>query len=125
MAIKSFPEFLQTIPDPDNRKKMNEVIAWVKETYPELDFRMAWSQPMFTAHSTFIIGFSAAAKHLAVSPERATMLHFEDNLKSRGTNYSKMLVRMPWNEPIDYELISSFINYQLETKKDIHSFWRP
>ena len=30
---------------------------------------------MFTHHGTYIIGFSAASKHMAMAPERATAIH--------------------------------------------------
>ncbi|MCQ4950818.1 hypothetical protein NE646_14380, partial [Bittarella massiliensis] len=39
--------------------------------FPDLTPKIAWNQPMFTDHGTFIIGFSAAKAHLAVAPERA------------------------------------------------------
>lgn len=35
---------------------------------------IAWNQPMFTHHGTYIIGFSAASKHIATPPDRATMI---------------------------------------------------
>ena len=32
---------------------------------------------MFTHHGTYIIGFSAASKHMAMAPEHATIICFE------------------------------------------------
>ncbi|MDO5049392.1 MAG: iron chaperone [Actinomycetaceae bacterium] len=125
MAIKTLDEYLQTIPDADNRERMVSVLDWVKETYPDLELRIAWNQPMYTHHGTYIIGFSAAAKHMAMSPEREPMIHFEDVLKDRGVSYGTMLVRQPWNKPFDFELAKLFIDYQLETKADVTTFWRP
>ena len=76
MAIKTLDEFLAAIPD-DNRERMVEGLVWVGLTYPELELRIAWNQPMFTHHGTYIIGFSAASKHMAITPERATIIRFE------------------------------------------------
>ena len=76
MAIKTLDEFLAAIPD-DNRERMVEVLVWVGLTYPELELRIAWNQPMFTHHGTYIIEFSAASKHMAITPERATIIRFE------------------------------------------------
>ncbi len=73
MAIKTLDEFLSTIPDADNRERMIDVVL----TYPELELRIAWNQPMFTHHGTYIIGFSAASKHMAMAPEHATIICFE------------------------------------------------
>jgi len=125
MAIKTLDEFLATIPDDDNRERMVDVVVWVGLTYPELKLRIAWNQPMFTHHGTYIIGFSAASRHMAVAPERATMIRFEPVMRERGTDFSKMFARQPWNKPFDYELLDAFIQHQLAEKQDITSFWRP
>ena len=125
MAIKTLDEFLATIPDDDNRERMVDVVVWVGLTYPELELRIAWNQPMFTHHGTYIIGFSAASKHMAMAPERATMIRFEPVMRERGTDFGKMFARQPWDKPFDYELLDAFIQHQLEEKRDITSFWRP
>ena len=125
MAIKTLDEYLATIPNVDNRARMEDVLAWVGLTYPELELRIAWNQPMFTHHGTYIIGFSAASKHMAMAPERATVIRFEPVMRERGTDFGKMFARQPWNKPFDYELLDAFIQHQLAEKKDITSFWRP
>lgn len=125
MAITTLDEFLATIPDDDNRAQMLDVLVWVGLTYPELELRIAWNQPMFTHHGTYIIGFSASSKHMAMAPERATMIRFEPVMRERGTNFGKMFARQPWNKPFDYEFLDAFIQHQLGQKQDITSFWRP
>ena len=125
MAISPLDEYLETIPDDDNRERMVDVLVWVGLTYPELELRIEWNQPMFTHHGTYIIGFSAASKHMAIAPERATMIRFEQVMRERGTDFSTMLARQPWNRPFDYELLDAFIQHQLAEKQDITSFWRP
>ena len=125
MAISPLDEYLETIPDDDNRERMVDVLVWVGLTYPELELRIEWNQPMFTHHGTYIIGFSAASKHMTMAPERATMIRFEQVMRERGTDFSTMLARQPWNRPFDYELLDAFIQHQLSEKQDITSFWRP
>lgn len=125
MAIKTLDEYLETIPNDDNRARMLDVLVWVGLTYPELELRIAWNQPMFTHHGTYIIGFSAASKHIAMAPERATMIRFEQVMRERGTNFGTMLARQPWTKPFDYELLDAFIRHQLAEKQDITSFWLP
>ena len=83
MAIKTLDEYLATIPNDDYRARMVDVLVWVGLTYPELELRIAWNQPMFTHHGTYIIGFSAASKHMAMAPERATMIRFEPVMRER------------------------------------------
>ena len=125
MAISTLDEYLETIPNDDNRARKVEVLNWVGEHYPELELRIAWNQPMFTYHGTYIIGFSAASKHMAMAPERATMIRFEPVMRERGTDFSKKFARQPWNKPFDYELLDAFIQHQLTDKRNVTSFWRP
>ena len=125
MAIKTLDEYLETIPSDDNRARMVDVLVWVGLTYPELELRISWNQPMFTHHGTYIIGFSATSKHMAMAPERATMIRFEQVMRERGTDFDTMLARQPWNKPFDYELLDAFIQHQLTEKQDVTSFWRP
>ena len=125
MAITTLGEYLETIPNDDNRARMVDVLVWVGLTYPELELRIAWNQPIFTHHGTYIIGFSAASKHMAMAPERATMIRFEQVMRERGTDFGKMFACQPRNKPFDYELLDAFVQHQLEEKQDIASFWRP
>ena len=125
MAIKTLDEYLKTIPNDDNRARMVDVLVWVGLTYPELELRIAWNQPMFTHHGTYIIGFSAASKHMAMAPERATIIRFEPVMRERGTDFGKMFARQPWNKPFDYKLLDAFIQHQLTDKRNVTSFWRP
>ena len=107
MAIKTLDEFLATIPDDDNRERMVDVVVWVGFTYPELELRIAWNQAMFIHRGTYIIGFSAASKHMAVAPERATMIRFEPVMRERGTDFEKRVAHQPWDKPFDYELLDA------------------
>ena len=115
MAIKTLDEYLETIPNDDNRARMVDVLVWVGLTYPELELRIAWNQPMFTHRGTYIIEFSAASKHMAMAPERATMIRFEPVMRERGTDFGKMFARQPWNKPFDYELLDAFIQMRSRT----------
>lgn len=55
-----YDDYLAKIENPDHRQKMVRVLQWVEKRYPNLAGRIAWNQPMFTDHGTFIIGFSVA-----------------------------------------------------------------
>lgn len=50
---------------------------------------------MCTHHGTYIIGFSAASTHMAMTPERATIIRFEPAMRERGTNFDKTFARQP------------------------------
>ena len=95
MAISTLDEYLATIPNDRNRARMVDVLVWVGLTYPELKLRIAWNQAMFIHHGTYIIGFSAASKHMAMAPERATMIHFEPVMRERDTDFGKTFIPQP------------------------------
>ena len=103
---------------------MVDVLVWVRLTYPELELHIAWKQSMCTHHGTYIIGFSATSKHMAMAPERTTMIRFEQVMRERSTDFGTMLARQPWNKPFDYKLLDAFIRHQLAEKQNITSFWR-
>lgn len=67
--MEDFLEFIEHINNGQQRARTQEVLEWVKSQFPNLEARIAWNQPMFTEHGTFIIGFSVSSKHLAVSPD--------------------------------------------------------
>lgn len=122
--MELFDDFLSKIDNVEHQTRTKEVLDWVLEKYPQLVPRIAWNQPMFTDHGTFIIAFSLAKQHLAVSPEQAGIIHFTDEIEKEGLSYTSMIVRFPWNKAINYELISKMIEFNLEDKKDYETFWR-
>lgn len=119
-----FDKYLTTIDNPDNRARTAEVLRWVGETFPSLSPRIAWNQPMFTDHGTYIIGFSVSKRHLAVSPERQGILQFAERIAQAGYDCSKMLFRIGWNSQVDYGLLKTIIAYNMRDKADCQTFWR-
>lgn|SRR5690625_948302 len=122
--MEVFAEFLTGIDHPEHRERTEEVLTWVKNKYPHLKTEMKWNQPMFTDHGTFIVGFSVSKKHLAVAPERVAITHVQEDIVKAGYDFTKELVRIPWNSPIEYSLLEKMIEFNIWDKKDYTSFWR-
>ena len=122
--MEVFAEFLSAIEDPQQRARTEEVLSWVLKRFPQLVPRIAWNQPMFTDHGTFIIGFSVAKHHLAVSPEKAGIDHFSDEIRQAGYEHSKMLMRLPWDRPVDFSLLEKMIEFNMADKAGSKLFWR-
>lgn len=68
--MKIFEDYLAQIDNPQHRERTETVLNWVAEKYPNLEPEIAWNQPMFTNHGTFIIGFSVAKQHLLLLRKR-------------------------------------------------------
>lgn len=122
--MEVFEGYLKTIENEEHRSRMREVLQWIRERFPDLEPRIAWNQPMFTHHGTFIIGFSTAKNHMAVAPERAGILHFCGEMAEAGYGYSQQLMRIKWDEPVDFSLLERMIRFNREDKEDCLSFWR-
>lgn len=119
-----FSEYLSRIENPQHRARTKEVLEWIKQGFPKLETRIAWNQPMFTEHGTFIIGFSVAKQHLAISPELAGMVRFYDEIAKSGYGYSKMLFRIKWDEAVDFSLLDKIIRFNCQDKAECSTFWR-
>ncbi|MBM7542697.1 iron chaperone [Amphibacillus cookii] len=116
--------FIEGIANDSHRERIEEVLNWVKDKYPNLKIEMKWNQPMFTDHGTFIIGFSVAKKHLAVAPEQVAIQHVEEDIKKAGYDHTKELIRMPWNKELDYLLLEKIIDFNISDKANCSTFWR-
>lgn len=122
--MEVFTGYLAQIEHPQHRERTEEVLTWVRNNFPSLEPRVAWNQPMFTDHDTFIIGFSVSKKHLAVSPERAGIERFSEDIVKAGYEHTKELLRIPWKLPVDYTLLENMIEFNIFDKADCPTFWR-
>ncbi|EST11383.1 iron chaperone [Sporolactobacillus laevolacticus] len=122
--MEVFADYLAHIDNPEHRARTEEVLAWITKKFPNLKPKIAWNQPMFTDHGTFIIGFSVAKHHLAVGPEKAGIDHFSDEIVQAGYDHTKLLVRIKWERPVDYSLLEKMIAFNIMDKADCSTFWR-
>jgi uncharacterized protein YdhG (YjbR/CyaY superfamily) len=122
--MEVFAEYLTHIDNPQHKARTEEVLAWVSKKFPNLMPKIAWNQPMFTDHGTFIIGFSIAKHHLAVGPERAGINQFSDEIVQAGYDHNKELVRIQWKSPVDFSLLEKMIEFNIMDKADCSTFWR-
>ncbi|MCM3292641.1 iron chaperone [Paenibacillus sp. MER 180] len=122
--MEVFAEFLEKIEHPQHRDRTEEVLAWIIQKFPNLRPKIAWNQPMFTDHGTFIIGFSVSKNHLAVGPERAGIIHFSDEIEQAGYEQTKQLFRIPWSSPVPFSLLEKMIAFNILDKANCSTFWR-
>lgn len=121
--LEMFNEFLSNIDNLENQKKIADILIWVNNNF-ELDKKVAWNQPMFTNHGTFIIGFSVAKNHISIAPESKTIAKFSQEILKSGYTHTKEIFRIKWDDKINYTLLKEIIEYNIEDKKDYDAFWR-
>ncbi|QTH43641.1 iron chaperone [Cohnella sp. LGH] len=122
--MEAFATYLEGIHNPQHRARTEEVLTWVAKKYPILEPKIAWNQPMFTDHGTYIIGFSVSKHHLAVAPEKAGMNHVADAIAQAGYEHTKELVRIKWEDPIEFSLLEKMIEFNIWDKADCKTLWR-
>ena len=122
--METFNDYLESIENIEHKARMEEILDWISNKFPQLGKRIAWSQPMFTDHGTFIIGFSLAKYHIAVSPEKAGLRQFSDRITQSGYETTKEIFRIRWENPVDYSLLEDMIRFNIEDKADCKTFWR-
>ena len=122
--MDAFADYLEHIDNPLQRARMEEVFGWVLEKFPNLETKIAWKQPMFTDHGTYILGFSMAKQHMSVAPEQACMNRFADEIAKSGYSHTKELFRIRWDEPVQYELLEKLIAFNISDKAGCTTFWR-
>ncbi|PPA69092.1 iron chaperone [Jeotgalibacillus proteolyticus] len=122
--MELFTSYIKGFDNPEHRERLEEIYAWMANTFPQLEPVLKWNTPMFTDHGTFIIGIDAAKHHMSFAPEAVTMTRFADDIKEAGYSATKGLFRIKWNQPVDYELLKRMIEFNIEDKAGHEGFWR-
>ncbi|WP_129044768.1 iron chaperone [Companilactobacillus metriopterae] len=117
-------EYIDNIRNAENRKKFKSIIDWTMTNYPKLDMRMAWNQPTFTDHGTFIVSYKSTVDHISVTPEVYTIQKFTKEITDAGYKYGKMTYQIPYSENFDSKLLQTLIDFNISDKKDTTRFWR-
>lgn len=104
---------------------MRELLGWMVENHTELETRIAWNQPMFTHHGTFIVGFSASKAHVSGAVEDVVLERMRADFTAAGYKCLKRTVNFPLSKPLPFDLLNRAIAEQIELKKDVTSFWLP
>ncbi|MCU6713276.1 iron chaperone, partial [Paenibacillus sp. J5C_2022] len=66
----------------------------------------------------------AAKQHMAVAPELAGINRFSDEIVKAGYDHTKQLLRIKWEQTVDYSLLEDMIEFNMMDKADCSTFWR-
>lgn len=122
--MKDFQMFLDGMREPDKRERMENILKYVKEKFPQLKEEIKWNQPIFSDHGSFIVGFSVSKGHIAVAPEAVVISLFEKEIEEAGYSHTQELLRIKWTDKVDFDLLHRIISYNIEDKKGMTRFWR-
>jgi len=122
--MNEFDAYLLVIQNPEHRAKLHDVLEHIASTFPTLGTRIAWNQPMFTDHGTFILAFSASKNHFSVAPEKVAIERFGAEIDASGYERSEMLFRIRWTDPVDFPLLERIVRFNVFDKAACKTFWR-
>jgi uncharacterized protein YdhG (YjbR/CyaY superfamily) len=115
--------FLNEINNEKLRSKLEEIISWIESNYSDFNLEYKWNQPMLIRNGTYIMGFSVSKKHIGVGLEARIMEYFKTVLEEKNIEHGKMIFRIKEDDEVDYNLLSTIIDYIVIYKKDVKSFW--
>lgn len=121
--MNQIDEYLANISEENQRAKLSELLKWVTKTFPNLELQIKWKQPIFTDHDTYIIGFSVAKKHLTVGLETRNLQHVAPLLEQNGIKHGTNTFKIVFTDKIPYDLLNQIIEYVIDDKKEITTFW--
>ena len=75
--------------------------------------------PHFTDHGTFIFALSLASAHRRYAGVKALRVFVRNRWLHRQQMTAPALTK-----PVDYALLSKLIDYNIQDKKDLTSYWR-
>ena len=59
-----------------------------------------------------------------MAPENVAIIHVEEDIVKAGYDYTKELIRIPWNGPVEYSLLEKMIEFNIQDKANCSTFWR-
>lgn len=121
--MEEFNEYLDAIAIEEHRQKLIKVFSWIDTNFPNLSKKIAWKQPMYIDHGTYIIGFSVAKNNFAIGPEKYSLDVFRDEVEKAGYETTQQLIKIKWDQEINFELLKKIMEFNINEKKDCTTFW--
>ena len=106
-----FDQYLASL-SPSAAATMRSMVDCVLGQFPELTLKIAWNVPQLQLGKQYVMGFSAATRHLSVAPWSAgVMRRFADRLQQYDPTDN--LFRVPPDWQPDAELLHDLVRARL------------
>ena len=98
--------------DPVTRKTAKLIFSTIIEKYPDLEFVIAWNQPMLRQGKAYIIGISVSKNHMTINPFSDDVIKlFAKKLSKYTVNKTTFTVPLDWK--VDEALLRSIAKARL------------
>jgi hypothetical protein len=122
--MKTFLEYTNQISDLSHQERVNEILVWISSNFPMLEHRIAWNSPHFVNDGTFIIAINHAKAHVSFVPEHVAISKFREKIEKNGYQATDFLFKIKWNQTVDYTLLKEIIQFNMQDKKGLKTYWR-
>ncbi|MEY8369935.1 DUF1801 domain-containing protein [Aerococcaceae bacterium 50-4] len=124
LHFEDLQKVLNKIDSDEHRRQFSQVITWIAKNYPDFDLVIKWQQPHFEYKETFIIGLNTAKQHMSFFIEKAGIRQFSNQIEKAGYAYTESMYKVKWTDEMDYDLLKAPIDFQVEDKKGMTTYWR-
>jgi len=102
-------EYMASLPD-DRRFVMQRIRETIRRAAPNAEERISYGMPSFWQGTT-LIWYAAANDHIGIYPTASGVAEFADRLV--GYSVSRGTIRIPWDQPIPYDLITDIVAFRM------------
>jgi len=117
ISMDTFEPYLSEIKHSSQATRVKEILDWIHNHFPALETRIAWGYPHFVHKGTFILALSVAKEHVAIAPEKVAVDKFRHQAEMLGYATSQQLIKIKWNQPVNFCLLQKIIEFNLDDKK--------
>ena len=107
--IETIDEYIAGQPE-EARPRLRKIRETIRKAAPDAKEKIAWQMPTFWQHEN-LIHFAAFKKHIGIYPGDLTLSPFAGRLA--GYRRTKGAIQMPFDKPIDYELILDITRWRV------------
>lgn len=108
-------DFYKTL-DAKQAKTAKAIFKSLTAKFPDLEFVIAWNQPMLRSGTAYVFGLSAATNHLLIAPwSKDVLAKFAPKLKEFDVN--KKTIGIPNDWKVDEKLLHSIVRARLAELK--------
>lgn len=97
---------------PAHRKTLADILACLREAFPELETRLAWNVPHLCRGKDYVVGLSSAKAHVAFSPWSPAAIAAHRG-RLGGLEATANLIRIPPGWKPDAALLTSLVRARL------------
>ena len=99
--------------EPEQRDILLKLRVIIKKAAPDATEKLSCHMPTYWQKEN-ILQYAAHKNHLGFYPFEDAVNHFTQRIVEAGYTYNKGCIQIPWQLPIDANLITDIIKYRLE-----------